>query len=321
MNFPGQKSPDKTLLGYDLAYIFGSQTDVDIDFKQLADKFDCMRNFYKVGIIFDDGSRRWLVRPSRRISNANQSTVSHVVISKVPDIKQHCAEKVVMATLTAPSLANEITSTGFACGAMLVTLFMAFGAGATVPLTAGGSGIIAAISLSGTLATGAQCILGAGRLLAIHNDFGSDIAWLDSQDWYVATTTILDVISLVAAGTALKGTLDTYKLMKAASSSKVTTWLQSLSRVERKRITEEIIKVQNPGISSAGVKAAIRAGVYPKRFPGESLQKSLQRELMSAVTSASAFGSSSLAGTIRNPQNTLQSGRYVVGLLQSFSPN
>lgn len=94
-------------------------------------------------------------------------------------------------------------------------------------------------------------------------------------DWYVATTTVLDVISLTAAGTALRGTLETYKLMKAASSGKVTARFQSMSRAERKRITEEIIKAQNPCISSAGVKAAIRAGVYPKRFPSESLQKSI----------------------------------------------
>ncbi|HDT2788216.1 TPA: hypothetical protein QHQ31_000362 [Enterobacter asburiae] len=321
MNLPGQQLPDTTLPGYDLSRSLGLQAGTDIDFKKLAAQLDCTRNFYNVGIIFDDGKQRWLVRPSRRIADVNQSTVSHVIISKIPDAKEISAEKAVVATLTTPSLATEITSTGFACGAMIVTLVMPFGAGAAVPFTAGGSGVIAAISLSGTLATGAQCMIGAGRLLAIHNDHGSDVAWLDSQDWYVATTTVLDVISLAAAGTALRGTLETYKLMKAASSSKVTAWFQSLSRAERKRITEEIIKAQNPGISSAGVKAAIRAGVYPKRFPSESLQKSLQRELMSAVNNASAFVGSSLTGTIRNPQNTVQSGRYVVGLLQSFSPN
>ncbi|MCI2291790.1 hypothetical protein MOQ06_10400 [Enterobacter sp. I4] len=88
-------------------------------------------------------------------------------------------------------------------------------------------GVIAAISLSGTLAKGAQCMIGAGRLLIIHNVHGSDVAWLDSQDWYVATTTVLDVISLTAAGIALRGTLEMYKLMKAASSSKVTAWFLS----------------------------------------------------------------------------------------------
>ncbi len=204
------------------------------------------------------------------------STVSHVVISKIPDAKEISAEKAVVATLTTPSLATEITSTGFACGAMIVTLVMAFGAGAAVPFTAGGSGVIAAISLSGTLATGAQCMIGAGRLLAIHNDHGSDVAWLDSQDWYVATTTVLDVISLAAAGTALKGTLETYKLMKAASSSKVTAWFQSLSRAERKRITEEIIKAQNPGISSRG------KGRDPRRCLSETFPKRIVTKITAA---------------------------------------
>lgn len=321
MNFPGLLSPDSTLPNYSFSRSLGLQTGADIDFKKLAEKLDCTRNFYHVGIIFDDGKQRWLVRPSRRIANANQSTVSHVVISKVPELKQPVAEKAIVSTLATPSLATEITSTGFACGAMLVTLIMAFGAGAAVPFTAGGSGVIAAISLSGTLATGAQCMIGAGRLLALHNEHGSDIAWLDSQEWYVATTTVLDVISLAAAGTALRSTVETYKLMKAASSSKVIEWFHSLNRAERKRITEAIIRAQNPGISNSGVKAAIRAGVYPKRFPSEALQKSLQRELMGAFTNASTFVGSSLTGTIRNPQNTIQSGRYVVGLLQSFSPS
>ena len=99
MNLPGQPSPDNTLPGYDLSRSLGNQTGADIDFKKLAEQLDCMRNFYNVGIIFDDGRQRWLVRPSRRIADANQSTVSHVVISKVPDIKQHSAEKAVVAAL------------------------------------------------------------------------------------------------------------------------------------------------------------------------------------------------------------------------------
>lgn len=139
MNFPGLLSPDSTLPNYSFSRSLGLQTGADIDFKKLAEKLDCTRNFYHVGIIFDDGKQRWLVRPSRRIANANQSTVSHVVISKVPELKQPVAEKAIVSTLATPSLATEITSTGFACGAMLVTLIMAFGAGAAVPFTAGGS--------------------------------------------------------------------------------------------------------------------------------------------------------------------------------------
>lgn len=88
MNLPGQQSPDTTLPGYDLSRSLGLQAGTDIDFKKLAAQLDCTRNFYNVGIIFDDGKQRWLVRPSRRIADVNQSTVSHVIISKIPDAKE-----------------------------------------------------------------------------------------------------------------------------------------------------------------------------------------------------------------------------------------
>lgn len=85
MSLSGQ-SPGKGMLSYD----FGRRTGQaaggqDIDFGLLANNLDCRRDFYQVGIIYDDGSKCWLVRPSRRIANPNQSLVSHVIITKVPD--------------------------------------------------------------------------------------------------------------------------------------------------------------------------------------------------------------------------------------------
>ena len=100
MNYPGQQSPDSTLPAYDLSRSLGYKAGADIDFEKLAAQLDCTRNFYNVGIIFDDGKQRWLVRPSRRIADVNQSTVSHVVISKIPDIKQTSTEKAVVALRT-----------------------------------------------------------------------------------------------------------------------------------------------------------------------------------------------------------------------------
>lgn len=190
-----------------------------------------------------------------------------------------------------------------------------------MPFTAGSSGIIAGISMAGSIATGAQCFIGGARIIALAKGHGSDVAWLDSQDWYVATSTALDLISLAAAGAGLKATVGTYKLMKSVSSARVSEWFKSLSRAERKRITEEIIRKQNPGISNNGVKAAIQAGMYPKRFPTDSLQRTLQRELINALVNTSAFAGSALTGTIRNPQNLGKSTQYAVGLVQSFSRN
>lgn len=191
--------------------------------------------------------------------------------------------------------------------------------GAAIPFTATASGGIMAIGVAGSVATGLQCAVGALRLVALDRGYGAELTWLDSQGWYMATMTALDVISLAAAGTELTRTVKIYKMMKASSSRSAIEWLQGLSRPERKRLTEEIIRARNPGISNSGIKAAMKAGVYPKHFPGEDIQRRLQQELAAAITNAMTFVGSGITGTIRNPQNLTQSGRYVVGTLQSFA--
>ncbi|QJT80715.1 hypothetical protein [Kosakonia sp. MUSA4] len=318
MTFPGQLAGNN-LPDYGLARSLGLAPGDDFDFTSLANQLDCTRSFHQVGIIYSDGPRQWLVRPSRRIATPNQSTVSHVIVTKVNSQSTYSAAQAINTTIQAPSLTNEITSTAISCGAAVVTGVLALGAGAAVPLTAGASGVVAAIITAGTVATVAQCAIGLGRISLIATNNDEVVTWLDSESWYVTTSTALDILSLAGAGAGLKSTLETYKLMKGATSSSVTNWLKNLSRAERKRITEEIIRAQNPGISNTGVKAAMKAGFYPKRYPSEALQTALQRELTAALVNTSAFAGSALTGTIRNPGNMKTSGQYIIGLIQSFS--
>lgn len=188
-----------------------------------------------------------------------------------------------------------------------------------VPLTAGTSAAVAAVIIAGGVATGIQCVNGIGRLSLItmnHNDY---VAWMDSQEWYTATNTVLDAITLAGAAAGLKSAALTYRLLNRSTSESLLSLLQKMSRADRTRLTEELIRIRNPGISNAGIKAAMKAGVYPKRYPSEALQLLLQRELMNAVANSSAFVGSAISGTIRNPQNITQSGKYIFGLIQSFS--
>ncbi|MBW1212939.1 hypothetical protein KYI92_05930 [Pantoea allii] len=313
------ESYSNNLPDYGLGRRMGLVSADDIDFTALANRLDCTRDFSQVGIIYSDGREQWLVRPSRRYASPNRSSVSHVVITKVNTTTPQVAAKSLTDTLSKPSLANEITSTAMSCGAALVTGILALTSTASVPLTAGATGVIAGVIIAGTAATTFQCVIGLGRLMTISEGNEDVVAWLDTQDWYVATTTALDIVSLAGAGAGLKSTIETYKLMKSTSSSGVLKWLKTLSRSERKRITQEIIRAQNPGISNGDIKAAIQMGSYPKRFPTEAIQKSLQRELTNALINTSAFAGSALTGTIRNPQNVKQTYNYVVGIIQSIS--
>lgn len=63
MNILG-RSADSGLPGYDTGRMFGLTSEADFDFNALAQGLDCSRNFNRVGIIYDDGKKRWLVRPS-----------------------------------------------------------------------------------------------------------------------------------------------------------------------------------------------------------------------------------------------------------------
>ncbi|EOC0210073.1 hypothetical protein ACOJCK_000755 [Cronobacter dublinensis] len=271
----GMNTPDN-LPRFDKPVTWGGPGVVDFNFDALAKELDRTHDFSNVGIIYSNGISDWLVRPSRRIATPNQTTVSHVIVTKVNDTSPQTAARAITKPLQAPSLTTEITSTAISCGALVATAFIAVSATLVIPFTAGATGIIAGIMTAGTVATGFQCAVGVGRLFAIGYGYEENVAWLDSQEWYTSTMTALDVISNAGASVALKSTIKAYMTMKAGSSAKALDWLRTLSRHERKRITIEIIRNRNPGISNGGIKALIKAGAYPVRYPTEAIQKSLQ---------------------------------------------
>lgn len=96
MTFLGQSLKD--IPNYELARSLGLASGGDINFTALASQLDCNRNFNHAGIIYSDGSRQWLVRPSRRIATPNESLVSHVVITKVNTSSNNPVQAVMVPT-------------------------------------------------------------------------------------------------------------------------------------------------------------------------------------------------------------------------------
>ncbi|MCG8708554.1 hypothetical protein JHU04_001767 [Brenneria sp. 4F2] len=312
-------SAEQGLMNYDFSRWMGNSAGADFDFKALGQAMDCHRTFNQAGIIFNDGVRSFLVRPSRRYANSSHSQVTHVVVSKVPQFNSHFTEKGIKEAVSSPSLGGEIASTALSCGASLLTAAVFIFGSSAMPITAGTSGALAVLAYAGTMATGAQCINGTLRVVDIGLLDSQTVSWLDSEDWYIATSTALDLISLAAAGGALREVLRTYNTMKSISSLKVRDWLKTYPRQDRARLTEQIIKAQNPGISNKEIKAMIRAGIYPKRFPVEPVQKELQKQLVNTLNSAMAFTGSAVSGVVAAPGNVRRTGNYVLGTLQSLA--
>ncbi|HEX4504035.1 MAG TPA: hypothetical protein VH187_23190 [Scandinavium sp.] len=311
-------SDKNNLPDYEWSRVFG-KTNAEIDFQKLADALDCQRGFYGVGIIYDDGIQSYLVRPANYSAFSRFSQVTHITVTKVPVITRENISDRVTKTITSPSLAVEIGSTLLSCGACALTAAVGIFITGTVPFTAGMSAPLAILAGAGSVATLMQCVNGLWRLYDIEANDARNVNWIDSQDWYLATSTALDLISLASIAGPLKEAVMTYRVMKSVSSMKVTDWLKKYSRMERARLTEGIIKHLNPGISNKVMKTMIRAGKYPTRFPTDSLRGELAKQLVNAITSTMALSGSAISGVARNPRNINKSGEYVVGLLQSFS--
>ncbi|CAH3715960.1 hypothetical protein ACPRR3_00845 [Enterobacter asburiae] len=318
MVLPGM-NPETNLPGYDYARMAGLGA-ADFDFKALGSAMDCNREFAQAGIIYSDGAQRYLVRSGQRHPNGQSGIVTHVIVTKAnSQPSTSSVGKSLTDAVTSTSMGTELASTVLSCGAMIITGGVMLAGTAATPLTAGGSGVLVAIGYAGTLATGLQCVNGLYRIYDLVENGGGNVAWLDTQEWYVATSTSLDVISLASAGGALKEAVTTWRAMKSISSLKATEWLKNYPRQDRARLTELIIRAQNPGISNKEIKALIRAGLYPKRFPTGPVQVELTRQLGQVVTSAAALAGSAVSGVIAAPSNLPRTGKYIIGTIQSLA--
>ncbi|MEX7608398.1 hypothetical protein [Enterobacter asburiae] len=318
MVLPGM-NPETNLPGYDYARMAGLGA-ADFDFKALGSAMDCNREFAQAGIIYSDGAQRYLVRSGQRHPNGQSGIVTHVIVTKAnSQPSTSSVGKSLTDAVTSTSMGTELASTVLSCGAMIITGGVMLAGTAATPLTAGGSGVLVAIGYAGTLATGLQCVNGLYRIYDLVENGGGNVAWLDTQEWYVATSTSLDVISLASAGGALKEAVTTWRAMKSISSLKATEWLKNYPRQDRARLNELIIRAQNPGISNKEIKALIRAGLYPKRFPTGPVQVELTRQLGQVVTSAAALAGSAVSGVIAAPSNLPRTGKYIIGTIQSLA--
>jgi cell division inhibitor SulA len=130
--------------------------------------------------------------------------------------------------------------------------------------------------------------------------------YCDSQEWYQNTTIALDVISIAGAAAAGAATLKATKLLMANSGKSTLSILKGLSRAERKRLTQDIIRLNHPSVSNRVLKSMVKNGRYPKRFSGLKITQSLQLQLKDAVGASMSFAGSALSGNV----NSLAVGIY-----------
>lgn len=198
-----------------------------------------------------------------------------------------------------PSLTAELIGLGLNCGSAVLAWSVVVGSGAAVPITGGASAAVTVLSWGATAASTAQCFNSVVRSVDVAVNDGEWTTQLDSEDWYNWAGRVLDGASLVGAGLSATATLRAIRAVRASSGRAWKEVLQGLNRAERKRLTKEIIRMQNASMSNAQLKALIRSGTFPARFAASQIQSALFRQLRDSISATLSFVGSATSGNVK----------------------
>ncbi len=195
-------------------------------------------------------------------------------------------------------LYTELLSGALSCGAAVVSWIAVVSTAAATPVSGGTSTFLTVLTYGAATASTAQCFNSSVR---IYNETTQPEVndWLDDQRWYTATAAVLDVVSLAGAagatGAAVRATLAT----RRATGKTMVEVLKGLNRAERVRLTEEIIRMRNPGISNKLLKQFVRSGTYPRRFTQLHISNYMRNQLQASLAAALSYGGSASGGLVR----------------------
>ncbi len=168
-------------------------------------------------------------------------------------------------------LVFEAISASLSCGAAVLGWLVVLSGSVAMPFTMGVSSFVVAAGVSAALASSAQCAIGAVRTYneryrPVDNDH------MDDSDWYNTVSPILDGVSLIGIGTSA---LTTVRLLKVNKKTLGKSWyelLRGLSRQERKQLTNELLTLRDPGLSTKLLKLRQRTGALPKRYSAHQIR-------------------------------------------------
>lgn len=209
----------------------------------------------------------------------------HVVIHEVPQNSgAGVYSKRLVQNTKESKVVGEAVGAVMSCGAAVLGWLVVLGSGSAAPISGGLSATITVLAVGAATASTAQCINGAARVTLEVSGRGETNDYLDSQEWYETVGTALDVISIAGAATATLTTFKVFATVNKVSPRGITDLLKSMTRSEKKRLTEEII----------------RESIYPKRYSNESINAALMLHLKDSIGATLSFGGSATSGVVRD---------------------
>ena len=227
------------------------------------------------------------VRPKRVIL---RETVEQAVITE--DYAQQ-----VTGSPRESQLWREASGMALSCGGAVISFVVAKAGIAAAPFSGGASLALTYVSYAGLAASGGQCFNGVWRTRnELTNPAKND--YYDTLAWYQAMTVALDGISLVGAGASTVATVRTVMAIKSSTGREMTDILRPMSRQERAKLTDEVLRLNNPRHPREIIRLKQLAGQLPRRYSNPELRLRIITQIRDQISATLAITGSVLFGNI-----------------------
>src|SRR3954468_8970891 len=147
-----------------------------------------------------------------------------------------------------PSIALELAGVGLNCLGAVGAWSALGGEGIAAAGTGGATALLIPVTYAAAIATSTQCAVSLIRASDVIFNKGTWTRWLDSNEFYFWASTALDVVSLAGAAASGTAAIRAARAIRQATGKSWYQVLRGMSRADRKRLTEEIIRLKKPGL-------------------------------------------------------------------------
>ena len=275
--------------------------------EKLPDLFlyiDQAQEFYGAGVIFMDSyGNIQKLRPSCR-SDGRSVVIMQRSVRSLAEYQNNSK-----AASPKSTLGSESLNTVLSCGSAAITWLLLVGEGASGEVTLGATWAAMPLTTAAALASSASCGVATGRFANSatgHSDYND---MLDGDPIYKGAMMAMDAVQMVDVVKSLGKSAQLIKLLqsKKFGSKGVLAAYKAMDRASRKRLAEEIVKMNNPNLAKTqkairqilNGERALPAGQHAiKMYNQTQVQALLKTKLVEFLGSAFTTAGSYNGGTI-----------------------
>lgn len=177
---------------------------------------------------------------------------------------------------------KEAINTSLSCAGAVIGWFVVFSGTIAAPFSGGTSLVLTYVGGAAATASSIQCGIGVMRTVReVTNPAANDA--LDENQWYQAASMVLDGVSLLGVGASGLTTLKYLQVHKAATGRSWLELSKTLSRQQRKALTEELLSIKHPSLTAKQLKLQQVAGTLPKRYTPTEISHATQTLLRDSL--------------------------------------